>query len=79
MTEDKKMVPVTIPIPGKITKVNIKAGDKINKDDLMIVFESMKMELNILAPVAGMVKDISVTPGQLAQANTVVVNIEQSA
>lgn len=79
MTEEKKLVPVTIPIPGKITKVNIKAGDKINKDDLMIVFESMKMELNILAPVAGVVKDISVTPGQLAQANTVVVNIEQSA
>ncbi len=79
MTEEKKMVPVTIPIPGKITKVNIKAGDKVNKDDLMIVFESMKMELNILAPAAGVIKDLSVAPGQMAQANAVVVNIEQSA
>lgn len=79
MTEEKKMVSVTIPIPGKITKVNIKAGDKINKDDLMIVFESMKMELNILAPVTGVIKDLSVAPGQMAQANSVVANIEPSA
>ena len=79
MTEDKKIIPVTIPIPGKITKVNIKDGDNVNKDDLMIVFESMKMELNILAPSAGMIKDLAVAPGQMAQANTVVANIEPSA
>ena len=79
MTEAQNLVPVTIPIPGKITQVKVKAGDKVNKEDLMIVFESMKMELNIMAPAAGIVKDISVAPGQMAQANAVVANIQPSA
>ena len=79
MTEAQNLVPVTIPVPGKITKVNVKAGDKVNKDDLMMVFESMKMELNIMAPAAGIIKDISVAPGQSAPANSVVANIKPSA
>ena len=78
MTEGAKQIPITIPIPGKITKVNVKAGDKVTKDDLLLVFESMKMELNIQAPVNGLIKEITAIPGQIVPANSIVATLEET-
>ena len=78
MTEGAKQIPIIIPIPGKITKVNVKAGDKISKDDILLVFESMKMELNIQAPANGLVKDITAIPGQIVPANSIVATLEET-
>jgi biotin carboxyl carrier protein len=78
MTEGAKQIPIIIPIPGKITKVNVKAGDKISKDDVLLVFESMKMELNIQSPSNGLVKNITAIPGQIVPANSVVATLEET-
>ncbi|HTF94423.1 MAG TPA: biotin/lipoyl-containing protein [Verrucomicrobiae bacterium] len=42
----------------------------------MIVMEAMKMEIPVVAPVSGTVKEITVTPGQSVEAEQVLAVIE---
>ncbi|MBI4834131.1 MAG: biotin/lipoyl-binding protein [Planctomycetes bacterium] len=71
-----KITKVTAPMVGKVIKVNVKQGDKVNQDQPMVIFESMKIEMEIMAPVAGTVKEISVAVGQAIEAEQTLVTIE---
>jgi 3-methylcrotonyl-CoA carboxylase alpha subunit len=66
---------VTAPMPGKIVSVNVEAGASVEQRALLVVLEAMKMEHRIEAPVAGTVKDVRVTPGQLVTAGATLVTI----
>lgn len=70
------ITPVTAPMVGKIIKVNVKIGDKISQNQPIIVFESMKMEIDIMASVAGTIKELNVEPGQVIKAEQVLATIE---
>jgi acetyl-CoA carboxylase biotin carboxyl carrier protein len=67
---------VEIPITGKITIVNVKAGAKVAEGDVLCMLESMKMENPILAPVAGTVAKIELSVGQVVEAGDLVAVIE---
>jgi biotin carboxyl carrier protein len=67
---------VEVPITGKITSVNVKAGDKVGEGDVLCLLESMKMENPILAPVAGTVAKIDLTAGQVVEAGDLLAVIE---
>jgi acetyl-CoA carboxylase biotin carboxyl carrier protein len=67
---------VTVPMVGKIVGVNVKVGDKVAEDDQIATLEAMKMEMPIVAPTAGVVKEIKVTAGQEVEADTVLAIIE---
>jgi acetyl-CoA carboxylase biotin carboxyl carrier protein len=67
---------VTVPMVGKIVSVSVKVGDKIKEDDQVAVLEAMKMEMPVVAPVTGTVKEICVTPGQEVEAEAVIAVIE---
>jgi acetyl/propionyl-CoA carboxylase alpha subunit len=54
---------VLAPLNGKVVKVNVKSSEKVNKGDIMIVIESMKMENYIVAPREGLVNEIFVNTG----------------
>ncbi len=56
---------VTSPMPGKIVKVAVRAGDAVAERDLLFVLEAMKMEHRIEATRPGTVAEISVTEGAL--------------
>jgi urea carboxylase len=45
--------------------------------DVLMILESMKMEIPLIAPVAGVVKDIRVQPGSPVRAGQRVVVIEE--
>ena len=68
--------PVTVPMVGKIVSVSVKVGDKIKEDDQVAVLEAMKMEMPIVAPVTGMVKEVRGGPGQEVEAEAVIAVIE---
>lgn len=53
------------PMPGAIIAVNVKSGDKVQKDDCLMVMEAMKMEHSIYAPQAGTVREVFYAPGDL--------------
>lgn len=67
---------VTVPMVGKIVGVNVNVGDKVSEDDQIATLEAMKMEMPIIAPVAGTVKEIKVAAGQEVEADTVLAIIE---
>jgi len=67
---------VEAPMVGKILKVEKKVGDHVDEDEVVIVMEAMKMEIPIVAPVSGTVKEIKVTPGQAVEADQELAVIE---
>ena len=68
--------PVTVPMVGKIVSVTVKVGDKVDENDQVAVLEAMKMEMPVVAPVGGTVKEIHVNPGQEVEAEQTLVIIE---
>jgi len=72
-----KETPVTGPIVGKVVKVLTKEGDRVSENDEIATIEAMKMEMPIVAPVSGIVKQVNIQPGQVIQADTVIALIEQ--
>ena len=67
---------IEVPLTGKITSVNVKAGDKVNEGDTLCLLESMKMENPILAPVSGTVTEIGVTVEQVVKPGETIAVIE---
>jgi len=61
---------------GKIVSVSVKVGDKVKEDDQVAVLEAMKMEMPVVAPAAGTIKEIKIAPGQEVEAEAVIAVIE---
>ena len=61
------------PVAGLVIKVNVKPGQQIKANDLLMVLEAMKMETNITAGVGGEVKAVRVAQGDAAKVNQVLV------
>lgn len=51
--------------PGKVTKINVKAGDVANAKDVVLVMESMKMEYAYQAPEKIFIRKVLVCEGQV--------------
>lgn len=47
-------------IAGKVWKIEVKPGDRIDEDDPIIILESMKMEIPVAAPFDCVVMEILV-------------------
>ena len=54
---------VTAPLPGTITEVKCTVGQQVNAGDTVVILEAMKMQNNIEAETAGVVKEILVGKG----------------
>ena len=68
--------PVVAPMPGLIVRVNVARGDRVAAGAGVIVMEAMKMENELRAPAAGMVKAVHATPGSAVEKGTVLVELE---
>jgi acetyl-CoA/propionyl-CoA carboxylase biotin carboxyl carrier protein len=51
------------PMPGTVLLVHVADGDAVRAGDVLVVLESMKMELSIAAPHDGVVDGLAVSPG----------------
>jgi biotin carboxyl carrier protein len=54
---------VTAPMTGKIVSVKVKKGDEVKAGHVLCVIEAMKMENEIVAPKAGIVKEAYASDG----------------
>jgi biotin carboxyl carrier protein len=68
--------PVTVPMVGKIVSVTVKVGDRVSENDQVAILEAMKMEMPIVSPITGTVKEIKVNAGQEVEAEAVIAVIE---
>ncbi len=67
---------VEAPLTGKILKIEVKVGDKINEGDTVVILESMKMENPIVSPVGGTITKINVTENQAVKTGDTLAVIE---
>ena len=67
---------IEVPITGKVTSVEAKAGDVVQEGDVICFIESMKMENPILAPVAGTITEIKVSAEQVVETGNLIAIIE---
>ena len=63
-------------MPGKIVTLLVAVGDTVAKDQGLLVVEAMKMENEIKAIGAGIVKEILVKAGQAVEAGEVLARVE---
>jgi biotin carboxyl carrier protein len=61
---------------GKILNVQVKVGDNVKEDDTIIVMEAMKMEIPVVAPASGTVREIKVAPGDMVDSEQVLAQID---
>ncbi|MGD2205473.1 MAG: biotin/lipoyl-binding protein [Anaerolineae bacterium] len=67
---------VTAIMPGKIIRVLVAEGDEVDEGDVICILEAMKMENELKAARAGVVKALHAQPGQDVEAGTVLAEIE---
>ncbi|HQU92216.1 MAG TPA: biotin/lipoyl-binding protein [Pyrinomonadaceae bacterium] len=63
-------------MPGKVVRLIANVGNAVEKGDAVLVVEAMKMQNDLKAPKAGIVKDIKVSEGSTVSAGDVLAIIE---
>lgn len=63
-------------IPGAISKILIKEGDKVKEKQSLAIIEAMKMETNILATSSGEVDSILVSEGQQVKSGQLLIKLK---
>jgi biotin carboxyl carrier protein len=67
--------PLIAPMPGLIVRVNVAPGDSVRAGQGLIVMEAMKMENELRATAAGVVKSVRATPGTAVERGAVLVEL----
>ena len=70
------MIEVKAELVGNVWKIEAKPGDKVAEDDVLLILESMKMEIPVVAPRAGTVKEIRVKETEVVKEGQVLAVIE---
>jgi len=68
--------PVVAPMPGRVVRVLVGAGDEVSARQGVVVVEAMKMENELRSPKAGRIKEVAVAPGTLVEAGRVLIVVE---
>lgn len=63
---------------GTIFRIKRNSGDTVDEGDVILILESMKMEIEILAEKKGVIKNILVEEGDLVQEGQHLADIETS-
>ena len=65
-------------IAGNLWQVRVTPGETVSAGDVLLIIESMKMEISVCAPCAGTVGEVYVSPGSPVRAGQRVAIIERS-
>lgn len=61
------------PLQGKLTKIIVKPGDKVEKNAPLFLIEAMKMESTVVAPVSGTIKEVVLSENKMVHQDDVVI------
>lgn len=70
---------VVAPLPGTITSVKVKKGQKVKKGDVLLVMEAMKMANDITAEADGTIKNVCVSQGQSVNQGMILIEFVADA
>ena len=63
-------------IAGNVWKIESKVGAEVEEEDVLLILESMKMEIPVEAPCAGTVTEIRVAEGDSVEEGAILAVIE---
>ncbi|HVA56181.1 MAG TPA: acetyl-CoA carboxylase biotin carboxylase subunit [Gammaproteobacteria bacterium] len=64
------------PMPGRVVAVHVKAGDKVEPGQALLVLEGMKMEYTVKAIVSGSIENVLYKEGEMVDAEAPLVDIK---
>jgi biotin carboxyl carrier protein len=64
------------PMPGVVTRVMVKPGDRVEAGQPMLALEAMKMEHVIRAPRAGAIRTVLAAAGEMVAGGATLVELE---
>jgi len=67
------MLEVKAELVGNVWKIVAKPGDTVTEDQTLLILESMKMEIEVVAPRAGTVREIRVKETDIVKEGQVLV------
>jgi 3-methylcrotonyl-CoA carboxylase alpha subunit len=70
---------IEAPMPGKVTAVEVKNGEKVAKAQRLLTLEAMKMEHALTAPFDGTVAELAAKPGVQVSEGQLLVKVEPDA
>jgi 3-methylcrotonyl-CoA carboxylase alpha subunit len=70
---------IEAPMPGKVTAVEVAAGDKVAKGQRLLTLEAMKMEHALTAPFDGTVAELNATAGAQVSEGQLLVKVTPSS
>ena len=68
---------ILAPMPGKVTSVEVAAGDAVTKGQRLLTLEAMKMEHGLTAPFDGVVAELNTQAGAQVQVEAILAKIEK--
>ena len=71
-------IEVEAQITGSVWKIETQVGARVEEEDVLLVVESMKMEIPVEAPGAGVVAEIRVAEGQAIEDGDVLVVLDDA-
>lgn len=63
------------PMPGIVVKTMIKAGDRVEQGQSLVILEAMKMQNELSSEMEGIVQEVYVKDGQMVETNAALVRI----
>jgi 3-methylcrotonyl-CoA carboxylase alpha subunit len=66
------------PMPGRVVAVHVKAGDRVEVGQALMVLEGMKMEYTVKAAVAGTIEKVLFEAGAMVDADAPLMHIKAS-
>lgn len=75
-TADKQERTLTAPMHGLVVAVRVHEGDKVEAGDVLLMLESMKMQMQLRSKVAGKIYKVMVQPGSQVEKGAVLVQFE---
>jgi biotin carboxyl carrier protein len=67
---------IQAPMPGLVVNILLEVGADVEQGQTVIVLEAMKMENDLVSPIAGTIKEIKVGKGQTVDQGAILVLVE---
>ena len=67
---------IVSPMPGKVIKINVNEGEKVQKGDVLLIVEAMKMENNIVSPRDAVIEKVNTSVGDMVDGSTELVILQ---
>lgn len=68
---------ILAPMPGRVTQVDVSAGDTVTKGQRLLTLEAMKMEHGLTAPFDGVVAELNATEGAQVAVDALLARVEK--